>query len=1122
MADEADREIEPIHLGNAHSLPGGDADTAQSPFGTLAQSPEDQTRAAAVSSKFGVAVPGFEIEGELGRGGMGVVYKARQTGLNRPVALKMVIAGAYSDLTTRTRFLLEAESVAALEHPNIVKVFSFGEHDGHPFLAMEFLPGGSLADRVKSGGRIPPLEATALMAKLATAVAHAHSRGVVHRDIKPANVLLTSDGDPRLTDFGLAKVGRSDLSITGQVLGTPAYMAPEQAAGKVRDVGTPADIYALGAVLYDLLTGRPPFTGDSAAATLHMVLSCEPEQLRKHEPEVPRDLETICMKCLEREPAKRYQTAQAFADDLNCFLHGEPISARPTGTLERGVKWVKRNKGLSAGLCVAAMALLLGIAASTGFGLWAMTEADRATSEAQRATSKANDERQAREQAASSERRAMAALGEAQAHRLSADRRQAELEFSKAMTSCEEGRVHEGLEMFVRVVELAEANATARESEETNQQKETDLELARVARLNLAAWQRVLPPTPRAFLHPHPPLLSVFLPNGKQFVTAGRDSQLNLWDTATGKLIRTYDPPRTFSLPGNRPIFWSVAVSPNGKTLATGGSDGQIVVWDTDSPKYRFAFKAIAPGLNSNDANVFCVVYAPNGNLWATDGVSGIQQWDIESEAKPKLLTKLAPPQGGNVLNVFALSSDGQFAYTGDRSGEVREWDLKANTLKRVWRASGWVQDLAVSPDNKYIAATGAGTSVQLIDLTGTKPTTDIDLSGSNGNGVAFAAQQPVLVTSDNDGNIRFWHRETGQPVGIPLRITGDPHRTRFLQGTDQFVVPSASTTYLCSVPRPATHLTMRRDGRVRGLDFSPKGDRIVVAGNYSGDIFDAQTLKTIQVLPRVTDIIRSLRYDSDPQRDQVFRGFVSAFDRVLVSNGTMSEMQNTISMGQIRQIEFTPSGSSMYLLGTNLITRFAPATLAPILPMRPAKDMPPGMELGAMAVRPDGDEVLVTYGNRILLLHPETLKPARAGLSAGDEIRAAAYTRDGQAVLIGRRDNKAELLSVVTGQPLTQPMPHARAVAAVAVSPSGGILATGSRDHTARFWDTRTGLPVGPPMLHQSEVIQVRFEPNGNRLATGTGGGHVMLWEVPPVPELGSVAELRTRFIRQTTAPPK
>ncbi|MBA4191086.1 MAG: hypothetical protein C0467_24135 [Planctomycetaceae bacterium] len=1103
-----------------HAITEGSApDTEQSPYGTLAQSPEDQHRAAAVSSSYGVNVPGFQIEGELGRGGMGVVFRARQILLNRVVALKMVIAGSYSDTITRTRFLLEAESVAALEHPNIVKVYSFGEHDEHPFLAMEYLPGGSLADRVKARGPLPPREATALVANLAAAVAHAHSRGVVHRDIKPANVLLTADGDPRLTDFGLAKVGRSDLSVTGQVLGTPAYMAPEQASGKVHAVGTPADVYALGAVLYDLLTGRPPFAGNSAAATIHMVLASEPERLRKHDPAVPRDLETICLKCLEKEPEKRYPTAQAVADDLNRFLCGDSIMARPAGSLERAVKWMKRNRGLSVGIAVATLALLAGVTASLWFGLWAMTEAERATNEADRAKGKADDERRAREQAAVSERRALAALGEAQSQRIKADRKQAELEFGHAMTSCEEGRVQAGLEMFVRVVELAEANALAQEPGDVAKEKASDRELSRVARLNLASWVKVLPPPARAFPHPAEPAAVEFFPDGKQLVTSGVNSQVILWDTATGEKLRTYNTPRTLRLPGMAPGMGTVAVSPDGKTIVTGSGAGQIVVWDASNPNFKLAFDGTSAVAKTRDGNnIFSIAFAPDGTLWAADGDNGIHQWDLAAQPKPKLLARLVPPQapnGGVVINVLALSTDGKFAYTGDRAGLVHEWNLQTRQPGRAWAAAGWVQDLAVSPDGTTLAATGPGGRVRVFDIPGRRPTFDIDLAGSNGNGVAFAPQQPILVTADNDGNIRYWHQHTGQPVGVPLRVTSDPRRPRFRPGTDQFAVTSGNASYVCTIPQPARLVTARQGSRVRGLDCSPTGDRLAVADDFQVEVFDIKTLKSLQISPNSPQIIRSMRYDADPKRSRVFRGYISAFDLLSVPNGPQSEIKNAFGLGQVRRFEFSPGGSNLYVLGDTLLSRLAPGNFDVLGVERPIKDLPPGVTAGVMAVRPDGGELLVTSGPRVVFLNPETLKASRTGWATADEVRDAQYTRDGLAILVGRRDNVAELLDATTGRPLIRQMPHDRAVASVATSPDGKFLATGSRDNTARFWDSKTGLPVGPPLRHQSEVIHVVFEPNASRLATGTGGGHVTLWDVPPPAVTGSVEELRSRFAR-------
>ena len=331
--------------------------------GTLVR-PAGAPTGAPAAARPGSAFGGYEVVRELGRGAMGVVYHATQTGLNRPVALKMLLGGGFADAEARARFLLEAESVAALEHPNVVKVFAFGEANGQPYIAMEYLPGGSLAERVRAAGPLPPAEAVSIVAQLAAAVAHAHAKGVVHRDIKPANVLLAADGSVRLTDFGLAKIGRSDLTATGAVMGTPSYMSPEQAAGRVREVGTPADVYALGAVLYDLLTGAPPFRAESVAGTIQQVLTADLVPPRERNPAVPRDLEVICRKCLERDPARRYTTAQALADDLQRYAAGEPISARPPSAGAALRAWARQNFG-GAGWALAG-GVAVGLA-SSGF-----------------------------------------------------------------------------------------------------------------------------------------------------------------------------------------------------------------------------------------------------------------------------------------------------------------------------------------------------------------------------------------------------------------------------------------------------------------------------------------------------------------------------------------------------------------------------------------------------------------------------------------------------------------------------------------------------------------------------------------------------------------------------------
>jgi serine/threonine-protein kinase len=305
------------------------------------------------------AVPGYVIELELGRGGMGVVYLARQEKLNRPVALKMILAGGHASDAQRARFLAEAEAVAAVQHPGIVQVYEFGAQDGQPYFALEYCPGGSLADTL-AGTPLPPAEAAALVGKVARAVQAAHAAGVVHRDLKPGNVLLGADGSPKVTDFGLARRAdtASGVTATGAILGSPSYMAPEQAAGHGKAVGPAADVYALGAILYECLTGRPPFRAATPVDTIMQVVRDEPVPPSRLVPKLPRDLETVCLKCLRKDPAHRYPSAAALADDLGRFLDGRPVVARPVPAWERAWRAAKRRPAVAFSLAAVALSLV--------------------------------------------------------------------------------------------------------------------------------------------------------------------------------------------------------------------------------------------------------------------------------------------------------------------------------------------------------------------------------------------------------------------------------------------------------------------------------------------------------------------------------------------------------------------------------------------------------------------------------------------------------------------------------------------------------------------------------------------------------------------------------------------
>jgi tetratricopeptide (TPR) repeat protein/tRNA A-37 threonylcarbamoyl transferase component Bud32 len=328
----------------------------------------------------------YEVLEELGRGGMGVVYKARHLRLRRLVALKMLLASPHRSEEERVRFCTEAETIARLQHPNIVQIYEVGEQDGHPFLALEFVEGTTL-DRELNGAPLAPRAAAQLLEQLARAIHAAHARGVVHRDLKPANVLLTPEGIPKITDFGLAKTLDQDggQTRTGVVMGTPSYMAPEQARGASRDVTATTDVYALGAMLYETLTGRPPFQGSTNVETTRLVLEQEPVPPRRLQPQVPRDLQTICLTCLEKDPRKRYARALDLAEDLRRFQANEAIRARPAGITERTLKWVRRRPALAALGAVSVLAVVA-LLALWGFLTFQLRqERDNARSERQRA-----------------------------------------------------------------------------------------------------------------------------------------------------------------------------------------------------------------------------------------------------------------------------------------------------------------------------------------------------------------------------------------------------------------------------------------------------------------------------------------------------------------------------------------------------------------------------------------------------------------------------------------------------------------------------------------------------------------------------------------------------------------
>lgn len=731
-------------------------------------------------------LPGFEILSVLGRGGMGVVYQARQIGLNRLVALKR-LSTAQAKESARAR--VEAAALGRLHHPHIVQIHEVVEHEGRVFLALELVEGGSLQEKL-TGKPQHHEQAARLIEQVARGVHHAHQCGIVHRDLKPANILLapgthesetgaathvaetTSYGLPKIADFGIAKSLADDSSHTrhGDVLGTATYMAPEQAAGNPRQIGPATDIYSMGVVLYEMLTGRVPLQGITTLETLALVRDAEPVPPRRLQTRIPRDLQTICLKCLEKVPAARYRSAADLADDLRRFLNNEPIHARPVTYGERAFKWARRRPAVAA----LSLALVLVCIAGGAAMAWQWRQARR----------QADAEAALRRRAEENERRI--------------EHLSASMMLDRAAMLCESGDVRRGLLWFV---DALDAGRRAR-----------DDDCERVARLNLAAWMPFVLPEP---IGCSPTAVSAATPHPKEpvLLTGGADGQAHRWNALTGRVLGA---PLSHAGP-----LHSLAYCPDGKYIVTGASTnqgaGQARLWNaaTGSPlappiehpePVRFVsfcdegrkFVTVTSGLarlwNVADATpigaamkhdaIFLdlagrprpmtAVVSPNGRLLATGGGDSLVRLWNASTAEP-----LGEPlQATYAVVALAFSSDGKVLLAGAADGGVRMWDAASGRRRgESLKMRGAVHAVAFSPHGQLAAAAGAVGDPHL------EPAGEVQLcqveTGQN-LGAALAHPRPVralafspggrlLLTGCDDGRARFFLTATGAPLGQPL-----------------------------------------------------------------------------------------------------------------------------------------------------------------------------------------------------------------------------------------------------------------------------------------------------------------------------------------------------------------
>ncbi len=1067
----------PVHDPTAMLPPPGDDSPTQvgrtlplsaAVPGTIALPPsfaETGTPAAAQGS-----VPGYEILSELGRGGMGVVYKARQIGLKRIVALKMILSGAHAGKQELERFRAEAEAVAQLQHPNIVQIYEVGTAEGRPYFSLEFLEGGSLADRLK-GEPMSPRLAAQLVEVLSRAMHTAHQAGIVHRDLKPANVLLgrqpTRDevaagafalGSPKITDFGLAKKLDSEGSRTqsGSVLGTPNYMAPEQAAGKISEIGPAADVYALGAILYELLTGRPPFRGDSPWDTVKQVINDDPLPPTRLRRGLPRDLETICLKCLHKEPSRRYPTAAALAEDLQRWLAGEPIQARPVSDWEKMVKWAKRQPAVAA--LVAMLVLVIGGGLVGMAILWRLAERQKIV-----AQQNAADAIEAREEA--EEQAELARLRGEEAHEAyRSQRREAYAsKLNLAQTALQEAR-------FDRARSLL-AELGHREKNEEDLRGFEWYYLERLSHSGLA-------------LRGHTNLVSqlVFSPDGKRMVTSSLDGTVKVWDPVKGNTL--------LSLDGHKKPVRAVAYSPDGKRIATASEDGTARVWDAENGKQLFE-------LHGHRGFVTGVAFSSDGRRLATAGDDHVALlWDLSSDFRPEKVKPTHELRGHEYgLTSIAFRPDGRQVATASWDRTVRLWDADTGHPEGILRGHDhWVRCVAYSPDGKKLATAGWDRKVRVWDPLSRELLRTLTMPDAPAQSVCFSPEGQRLLTLGIDQTARLW--DLNSPDEPPQRIGSGPIRG---------IAFSPDGQLLASVRFDFTGRSQEVDATFSGhtssvlaVAFRPAVNTDEFAsGGADGavKIWDARKEELLRTLTGHDGPIRALAYSPDGKL--LATGGEDGTVRLWDASSGQSLRTFQSHRGWVTCVAFSPDGKRLAsgsedrgVRVWNVADRGADSALVTVEEADSVK---------ALAYSRDGKRLAIGTADGTLHFRDAVSGDDISKLTAHQgQVGALAYSPDGKRLATAGWDGVVVLRDADTGKSLRELKGHAYGVTALAFSPDGKRLASASEDRTVKVWDLSSGRDLLTLTPHAAGVTGVAFSHDGDMLLSSCWDQNIRLWRGP------------------------
>jgi WD40 repeat protein/tRNA A-37 threonylcarbamoyl transferase component Bud32 len=1033
--------------------------------------------------------PEYEYLGKIAEGGMGVVLKARQRRLQRVVAIKTVRLehGSRDDLN---RFQAEAVKLARLQHPNIVPIHEAGDHGGRPFFVMEYVDGGNLLTWIRSHPPAPR-RAAVLVRDVALAVAYAHSMGVVHRDLKPGNILMTRTGEPKVTDFGLAKFLDGDQHATapGLLAGTAPYMAPEQIHTTLGPVGPAVDVYGIGAILYELLAGRPPYHGATRTKTLNLVTQGNLEPPARLRPGIPRDLELICLTCLQTNPADRYPTAAAVVVDLQRFLTGEPVHARPPGPARRAACWVKRNRSLLTASVIVALA---------GVGGWAFRTQVRDVELHNRRT---------------------AALVTATT------------DLDAGIRECEQGRVPAGLLLLARAADAL---------------PEDEVALRRVIRANLSAWAQNCCRLTDQFAHDHPVTAVTESPDGRYLLSGDESGRIVVREPGgTGPPV---------SLPGHTKSVTALAVNRDGRWAVSGSLDGTVRVWNlkagslkqtivlgnrvqavavdpagstivvgTRGPKSNLTAWDLLTGKPVNcvpelEGAVTDLTAGPDGTFAATTGGTTLYLWHGADVWKPSV-------ESGQVRGV-AFHPDGERLATGGDA--IRLWNRRTRQLLGEWRepfGPTTTERLAFTADGRTLLLRTTGHGLRAWDTVDRQP---VPLSLARAEGVRAIAGRPGgrgFLVGTAVGVVRCWSLPPVQPtppagvemepgwflnqVGInPVNGTGFAvgHLVKRNEANEQEYLNRRLWLLSSPVNGQRPQLVEHPTGSPAEVAaFDPAG-RTIACGHRNGDVllWDSLTHELRARWRTHGNSIRMLRFDSAGRQLLSVGTDGTACVRDLIAN--LDPM--TVPTGvPLFAADFAPRGDYFATGGVDGV-----AAVWRVADGRRITQVAHGRPVQGLAFSPDGSILVTAGGGTARAWRLPSGEPRGQPIRIAGEICRLAVASTGTAAVFGS-DEVCHLWPLASDRP-TRTVRHAGIINSAAFDGGGTTLLTAGADRTVRLWCTETGRPIGPPLVHPGSVqLAVWGEKEG--IVLTASGGVIRRWElhavVPPPGEVSHWARAWT-----------